>query len=272
MPSWLSFILFLAFGAFSVFLLGLVLAGVIGGWLSLACRLMGRNSPAFLKTKKFFVSSGFICCGIMILAIVNHDYRLFRHRPTAEQAFRRFVANPIPASVTSIQMDCPRDNGYWGYVYVLRFGIDRTDLDIIINSQLFQKVYLSYFNDRCYIDSPSSTDLYMLRFNASGHLEWRNWEKPKVTITDRGTSTNHGSSSGTDIYKPDQKQPPWLDLGVWQEPEMYLYEEEGGRDGVYHEKVLIYNNSKGYAYLIDKHLTKQDMFGFSREKDNYEWK
>ncbi|MBN2182459.1 MAG: hypothetical protein JW715_11150 [Sedimentisphaerales bacterium] len=176
-----------------------------------------------------------------------------RYQPTKEQIFRRFVLNPIPKSVIDIQADCHEYNWYGDYVYVLRFGINRTDLDIIANTYPFKRVYLE-------------------DFETNGELRWCNLEKPEVTITFFGRHSYGGIHYNTEIYGPDEQQPSWLDLGVWQNPEMYVYEEETGRDGIIHRKILIYNKDLGYAYLIDKNLTPQPMFGFKKYKDTYEWK
>jgi hypothetical protein len=203
----------------------------------------------FLKERKRWL----FCCVIVALAIGIYYAKTARYQPTKEQIFHRFVLNPIPGSVTDIQADCHKYNWYGDYIYVLRFGIDRTYLDFLINSYPFKRVYLE-------------------DFETSGELRWCSLEKPEVTTTYFSRHTYSGVYYSTEIYEPGEQRPSWLDLGVWQNPEMYVYEEETGRDGIIHRKILIYNNDLGYAYLIDKNLTPQPMFGFKRYKDTYEWK
>lgn len=149
----------------------------------------------------------------------------------ASQAFRRYVLNPIPESVTNIRADQPRY--VLGYRYTFRFNINRNDLGLLIDSQPFAKVWnveyangnLSWYFGR---DCPLGIDIYT-------HGRWL----PCYDYT---------------------RAPSWFRPDLWENPEAYAVWKEGnlvnietsGRDsgGPLDIRVLLYNEDEGEAYLI----------------------
>ncbi|HUU18795.1 MAG TPA: hypothetical protein VMW72_16715 [Sedimentisphaerales bacterium] len=64
----------------------------------------------------------------------------------ASTAFRRYVLNPIPESVTNIRADQPKK--IRGYRYTFRFKINRDDLGLLINSRPFMRVWNVKYKNR----------------------------------------------------------------------------------------------------------------------------
>jgi hypothetical protein len=183
-----------------------------------------------------------VCGGILVIAGGLYQVMTILNKPTAAQIFHRFVSDPIPTSVTNIQADCPRDDGVGGYVYVLRFGIGRSDLDAMIGRHPFKE-------------------------SSSGYSEfygWLSWVRGQI-----GNNLADRINVMTEIYKPDQRQPLWLDLGSWQSPETYVWEPENGMDPIC---FLIYNKDAGCAYVIAQHSSNSSIFNWSGVKNTYEWK
>jgi hypothetical protein len=190
------------------------------------------------------------CCGIVAVAIVIYQAKTARYHATPNQIFHRFVLDPIPTSVTNIQADCPRDDGVGGYVYVLRFGIGRDDLDRIVESRSFKQVHLEDYDD--------------IR---SGGISY-GWGEE---ILAGHPSLGYDHKAGVTVYQPKDQEPTWFDLGEWQGPEMYLYEEANGVDPN-HGQYLIYNDDLKHAYLIAKHWSTSSIVNWSGVKDTYKWK
>jgi hypothetical protein len=108
-------------------------------------------------------------------------------RPSAAVLFRRYVANPIPASVTDVKVD-----GYnaWSYQYVFKFKISPTDVDAIIASRPFQRVRnVSY---------------------ASGSIDFE-WSP---TCLDSAA-----------LYPPPARKPSWFVLESWEVAKAYAWHE-----------------------------------------------
>jgi hypothetical protein len=143
-----------------------------------------------------------------------------RARPQlpATELFRKYILDPVPTSVTEIQVDQPREIG--SCVYVFRFGVSRVDFDLIAKSRAFKEAEISVYPD--------------------GDLDWT-WEDPPVS----GNSKLLGS--GFHMCDPRWHGPSWFDLRSWNRPESYAYQKEGRHE---QSQVLIYNSVLGKAYFI----------------------
>jgi hypothetical protein len=148
----------------------------------------------------------------------------------ASQAFRNYVLNPIPKSVTNIRADQPKK--FRGYRYTFRFNINREDLGLIINSGPFVKVWHTKYEN--------------------GALHWK-W--------DRGTGPLGLSKYSSEIPCYDHTvEPPWFKLGQWDEPEAYAFRKKGDllnietiekeSSGPMNIKVLLYNENDAEAYFV----------------------
>ena len=162
-------------------------------------------------------------------------------RPGAADVLRWLVLDPVPRSVTSLKIDCPEEDRHGGYVYVLRFGIDRTDLDQVVKSRPFRRACMEYYEN--------------------GDLGWR-WGQYSIRkVLLEGGPLPKRSEGGVAvlIYRPGQRQPSWLDLGSWEDPEMYACQQENGIDPN-HSQILIYNKELGQAYFIAEHWGSRGFF------------
>jgi hypothetical protein len=149
-------------------------------------------------------------------------------QPPPDELFRGYVLSPIPKSVTNIKVDQPKNIG--GYRYIFRFNINRSDLDLIIHSEPFVRIW----------------DVE----DVNGSIYWR-WDQP---------DGRHGSSI---ICYDHTKEPSWFRPGLWDNPEAYVFHKVGNlvniqvfeRDG-YHSggrvttQVLLYNDKESEAYFI----------------------
>jgi len=157
--------------------------------------------------------------------------------PPPSEVFRQHIMDAIPESVTNIKADRPSIIG--GYTYVLRFNISRTDLDSIINSRPFQRVWnVEYRN---------------------GNLDWA-WDRSGPFGIPRYISSKI-------IYdRQGPRRPAWFKLELWDNPEAYAFEKVGDRVNTeifgYKQKVhdrndtqvLLYNEKEGEAYFIVSHF------------------
>ena len=149
--------------------------------------------------------------------------------PPPSEVFRQHIMDAIPESVTNIKADRPSIIG--GYTYVLRFNISRTDLDSIIKSRPFQRVWNVKYENGC--------------------LDWA-WDTWQGFSLGGWNITVYGS----------RRAPRWFRAELWDSPEAYAFVKVGDRVNTqideYQPKVyvrtdiqvLIYNEKAGEAYFI----------------------
>ena len=153
--------------------------------------------------------------------------------PPPTELFKQHIMDPIPESVTNIKTDRPSVIG--GYTYTLRFNISRADLDSIINSRPFQRVWNVKYNN--------------------GYLDW-GWDRSGPLGVPK-----YGSSMI--VYDPKgPRKPAWFRPKLSDNPEVYAFEKVGDRVNTqifeYEPKVydrhdtefLLYNEKEGEAYFI----------------------
>jgi hypothetical protein len=159
--------------------------------------------------------------------------------PQPTEIFTEHILDPIPNSVTNLKADRP---GYFqvfskGYIYTLRFNINRADLALIIGSQPFQRVWGVTYG----------------RYG-KGILDW-NWDPPGRTYTRGGSVIVYHPKGG-------RREPKWFKPNQWDAPEVYAFQKVGdyvnAQATTYFKKaneqeiiqVLLYNEKDQEAYFI----------------------
>lgn len=142
----------------------------------------------------------------------------FLRGPAASEVFRRHVLDPIPASVTDLKADQTKSSG--GYGYVLRFGVNRSDLEQILASQSvpLREARLDYSKDG------------MLSFV---------WKGPSASL----------DSCSFSLYGKGNK-PSWFDLASWEGPDVYACFRGPGTPEEPDTVIVIYNATIRRAYFM----------------------
>jgi len=157
--------------------------------------------------------------------------------PQPTEIFTEHILDPIPNSVTNLKADRPGYSQVFskGYIYTLRFNINRADLVLIIGSQPFQKVW-------------------DVRYDEFGDINWY-WDPPYRTGR-RGESII--------VYHPEGRrlEPKWFKTNQWYEFEVYVFKKVGDYVNAqameYFKKaneqeithILLYNEKDQEAYFI----------------------
>ena len=192
------------------------------------------------KLRKFaikatLVGGALFFLGAVLISVPPLIFTAMQTPRDPEATFRGYVLDPIPESVTNIRAHQPKNIG--GYMYTLRFNVNRSDLNLIIESRSFQRVWIWMCTSRA--------------------IDWH-WDRDgPFGIPTRG--------QGMSIYGSGffQRPPRWFRPGRWDNPEAYAFYKIGDyvnaqafdrdrarlRDRVY-TKVLLYNEKKGEAYCI----------------------
>jgi hypothetical protein len=189
-----------------------------------------------IKLRKLLFQVAFLFGCLFFLVAVTISVPAFLLRTakmSPEVIFRQYILEPIPQSVTNIKADQPKDIG--GYTYTFRFKINRADLNLILESKPFQRVW--------------NTKYY------SGMLDW-GWDRDGPL----GYSTR---GQGMSIYGSGffRREPRWFRPGRWANPEAYVFYKAGDlvnveaydskpRRGRQYITVLLYNEDKGEAYCV----------------------
>lgn len=154
--------------------------------------------------------------------------------PPQAEIFTKHILDPIPKSVTNLKADRPRC--FLGYIYTLRFNINRADLALITKSRPFQRVWGVTYG------------MYV-----KGKLHWY-WDPPGVT--------RHGFQLIVYHLKGGRREPKWFTPNLWDNPETYVFHKEGDLVNTqtieYNKKaneqkntqVLLYNEKDQEAYFI----------------------
>jgi len=165
----------------------------------------------------------------VMVGLVLKEVLLPPPMPPPSEVFRQYIMDPIPESVTNIKANRPSIIG--GYRYILHFNISRADLDSIINSRPFQKVWNVKYDNGC--------------------LDWA-WDTWHGFSMSGGTITVYGS----------RRAPRWFRPKLWDNPEVYVFEKVCDRvntqifdyEPKVHDRhdtqVLIYNEKESEAYFI----------------------
>lgn len=136
----------------------------------------------------------------------------------ASEAFRRYVLDPIPESVTNIRADQPKK--FLGYRYTFRFNINRANMAILIDSGSLKRVWNVKYK--------------------KGYLGWA-WD-----------TWNGWTMNGADIIVYNsgfcRREPLWFNPQHWDNPETYAFDETV--KGRMNTRVLLYNEKEGQAYYV----------------------
>jgi len=157
--------------------------------------------------------------------------------PQPTEIFTEHILDPIPNSVTNLKADRPEYfQGFSkGYIYTLRFNINRADLALIVGSQPFQRVW-------------------DVKYDEFGDINWY-WDPPDSTYK-RGEAII--------VYHPEgrRREPKWFKTNQWDEFEVYVYKKVGNYVNAqamkYYKKtneqeithILLYNEKDHEAYFI----------------------
>ena len=184
------------------------------------------EEPGISKTKSSKSRKLRVVLVVLVLCVTAlFIYNIFKPL-NPSKLFRRFVLDPIPASVTNIKADQPVS--VRGYEYVLLFNINREDLNRIVKSRPFREAQLSISKDGGYI-----------------FWEWKGWKD----LPKSGHMRERGG--GFPVYSYPERKPSWYTLESWDNPELYLIvpsvpRKKNEPDNQY----LIYNAGLGQAFFI----------------------
>lgn len=141
------------------------------------------------------------------------------------ELFRRYVSDPIPASVMNIRSD--RDLPVYRYAYTFRFNINESDLALLVNSRPFQKISNVKYD--------SQTGLYW---------EWDSRRSHTMSV--------YGPGQGRPWWW--QRKPRWFTPDRWDNPQAYAFKDKSQNWSI---QVLLYNDKLGQAYFIVHTAQKQ---------------
>jgi hypothetical protein len=165
-------------------------------------------------TARVLFTSAYVVFGVVL--VVYAAIALLK--TPSPDLFRRYVLDPIPASVTKIKSD--RDIPVFRYGYTFKFNINKSDLALIINSRPFQRIS-------------------NVKYDRGTGLHWE-WD-PQHSHT-------------LSVYGPGQsrpwwwqRKPRWFTLDRWDNPEAYAFKDKGKDWSI---QVLLYNDEFGEAYFI----------------------
>ena len=142
------------------------------------------------------------------------------------EIFKKYILDPIPASVTNIKADQPKN--ILGYTYTLRFNINRADATKLIYSRPFVRVWNVKYQ--------------------KGRLHW-DWSRGRFSM-------------GISMMVYGWREPPWFKPKLEDNSEAYAFYKVGDRINVqaqmYDRKrgdqvdfqILIYNEKQGEAHFI----------------------
>jgi len=157
--------------------------------------------------------------------------------PQPNEIFTEHILDLIPNSVTNLKADRPQYSQVFskGYIYTLRFNINRADLALIIGSQPFQRVW-------------------DVRYDEFGDIHWY-WDPPDSSYKRGGSII---------VYHPEggRRKPKWFKTNRWDEFEVYVFVKVGdyvnAQAVTYFKKaneqeithILIYNEKDQEVYFI----------------------
>jgi len=150
-----------------------------------------------------------LCCVFVSVTLTAHAFL----KKSPSELFRRYILDPIPASVKNIKAHRPWELS--GHRYVFHFDINKADLELILNSRPFKKVMdIKYSN---------------------GYLHWRE-------------DALHGR--GLPLYSPYKGKPgpDWFRPARWDNPKAYVFIEELRRT---HMQILMYHEEHGQVYFVE---------------------
>ena len=188
----------------------LLLPGKLLNCLSNKCFLDQRAKRSDMmmtfetKCRRVYLPGCCVLLSLMFLAALALLIDLLLNA-SPSRVFRRYVLDPIPASVTEIKADRPWE--FTGHRYILQFSISRADVQSILKSRAFKEIRdVEYDN---------------------GALWWWWIEDPH-----RGGSVH--------LYAPydGRPGPEWFRPQDWHSPQAYALQEQLDWE---HIQVLLYN-------------------------------
>lgn len=126
--------------------------------------------------------------------------------------FRQYVLDPIPTSVSEIEVDHYRMR--LRYAYIFQFNIDKSDLDRLARSRPFAEARIVDWKP--------------------GFLYWA-WKEQLL------------GGMVMSVYPPRQRKPSWFTAEMWEDPKVYAMRKEGSDANT---QVLLYDLELQQACFI----------------------
>ena len=187
---------------------------------------INKKNYSYLK-KNILLPSVFICMVGFLAFCLCRPSRMSEERAVA--AFKQYVLSPIPASVTDIRADQPKNWG--GYRFTFRFKISRDDLSTFVKSRELVRVWNTKYEH--------------------GRLSWH-WDRDGLFGTGK-------YGSGIPCYD-HTRAPRWFKPERWDNPEAYALYRIGDHvnietfaknvRGPTNIRVLLYNEKETEAYFV----------------------
>lgn len=169
--------------------------------------------------RKLAIVLAALCLGVATLS----TYAIHGRRESRAHAlFRQYIMDTIPASVTQIRADQAR--GASSYRCVLRFAINRTDVELIRRSRPFREAQIT-------------------GYMSGGSLCW-DWKESLP-----------GGEKGRSFSVYGSHAPSWYDLESWNSPEAYILVKQDKNGNTSEFQVLTYNGASGHAFFIVVHYS-----------------
>ena len=179
---------------------------------------------------KFYIHCLIIFVVLVVVATCRRSPDSRQSESWESRIFSKYVFEPIPKSVADIKVDELEKTGL-GHSYVMRFRIEKADVTVLLNSQMFQD-----FTSVVY---------------KQGNLFWR-----KIDYKERDPLKNPlggDTSSNLPLYtnQREQQPPEWFRPNDWDMPKVYVVREKYGKSMRYQTKVFIYNEKLEEAYFVE---------------------
>lgn len=154
-----------------------------------------------------------------------------RSEPWESRIFKKYVLEPTPKSVANIKVNEIQGRGL-GRRYVMRFGIEQTDVALILNSRQYEKFTSVTYNEQDYLCWHGS--------------QGQGFDVQKMHL-------DLGTGGGLPLYTKERQQdaPEWFRPNDWTSPKVYVVTEKYGRSNRDETKVLIFSEGAEEAYFVE---------------------
>lgn len=164
---------------------------------------------------------------IFIFALILKSCSSHLSMPLETHVFRKYVLKPIPESVSDIKVDTK--STFSGYMHLIYFKINKTDVQLIIDSREFIKIKsVRYENNNLYFGDINEDDDTLQKLKYFSYVR------------------------NLPLYPHSNKIiPEWFDVNSWENPQVYMYRMKFKKSDTYRAEILIYNEELGEAYFIE---------------------
>lgn len=197
----------------------------------------------------FYMSKALIYFLFLTLAFNSCDLK--KSELDSSSLFKKYILAPIPETVKNIKADQPRWTG--DYIYVLKFNVNRDDLNKIIESKPFEKVSNMHYSKgqfQWWWDEEHSGSCYIAAYDGGKKPKWFSPELPEkifpfepvvkdgdIIVQFNKDENLLGHSESYVFYKRGDK----INIQAKDTPPKFSTEDT---------QVILYNNEKSEAYYI----------------------